>query len=87
MPPRCILLPLVTALARPIATQESTRLLRQPTVSATHIVFAHAGEHVAFSGEYNGRADEYVVPVEGGTPTRLTGHPSTDEVQSWAPGF
>ena len=43
------------------------------------------GERVAFSGQYNGQTDVYVVPVDGGTPERLTWHPSSDEVQGWAP--
>ncbi|HEY9230866.1 MAG TPA: hypothetical protein VIS78_01940, partial [Blastocatellia bacterium] len=74
-----------------------TRLLRQPTVSATQIAFAYAnniwvvdrsggtarrltsfqgqtanphfspdGKWIAFSGEYAGNMDVYVVPSEGG---------------------
>ena len=43
------------------------------------------GERVAFSGQYNGQTDVYVVPVDGGTPERLAWHPSSDEVQGWAP--
>src|SRR5687768_13014132 len=88
-----------------------TRLLRTPTVSATHIAFAYAnniwsvpraggaarrltsfpgqtlnphyspdGKWIAFSGEYSGNTDVYVVPAEGGEPKRLTWHPGGDSV-------
>ena len=92
-----------------------TRLLRQPTVSATHIAFAHAGNiwlveraggparrvtsfqglashpqlspdgrQLAFSADYGGNPDVYVVAVAGGEPTRLTWHPGPDLVQGWS---
>ncbi len=95
---------------------ESTRLLRSPTVSSTHIAFAYAnniwsveragglarrltsfqgqttnphfspdGRLIAFSGEYAGNVDVYVVPAEGGEPKRLTWHPGGDVVQGWTP--
>jgi tricorn protease len=88
---------------RAAANGEPTRLLRSPTVSATHIAFAYAnniwvtertggtarritsfqgqttnpkfspdGRSIAFSAEYAGNTDVYVVPVEGGEPKRLT---------------
>ena len=93
-----------------------TRLLRTPTVSATHIAFAYAsniwiveraggtarrvtsfqgqasnpqlspdGRQLAFSADYAGNPDVYVVPVDGGEPTRLTWHPGPDLVQGWTP--
>src|SRR5205814_868418 len=83
------------------AAGPGTRLLRSPTVSATHIAFAYAnniwiveraggaarritsfqgqtgnphfspdGKWIAFSGEYAGNTDVYVVPSEGGEPKR-----------------
>ena len=52
---------------------------------ASHSRLSPDGEQVAFSGRYNGETDVYVVPVDGGTPERLTWHPSSDEVQGWAP--
>src|SRR6187402_2739295 len=88
------------------AQPDATRMLRSPTVSATHVAFAFAnniwvveraggtarrltsfqgqttnpkfspdGRSIAFSGEYGGNVDVYVVPSEGGEPTRLTWHP------------
>jgi len=43
------------------------------------------GEHVAFTGQYDGDTDVFVVPVEGGQPRRLTHHPSADHVRGWTP--
>jgi tricorn protease len=98
------------------ANGEATRMLRAPTVSATHIAFAYAnniwvteraggvarrvtsfqgqtgnpkfspdGQWIAFSAEYAGNTDVYVVPVDGGEPKRLTWHPGADSVQGWTP--
>jgi tricorn protease len=91
-----------------------TKLLSQPAISKTHIVFAYAGdlwlanldgqnvrrlttdvgvesspefspdgEWVAFSGQYDGNTDVYVVPTVGGIPKRLTWHPGPDTVQGF----
>ena len=94
-----------------------TRLLRQPTVSDTHVAFAYAndlwivgreggtarrltshqgtesephfspdGRWVAFTAEYAGDDEVYVVPAGGGEPRRLTWHPDDDdEVRGWTP--
>ncbi|MBD3176749.1 MAG: protease [Armatimonadia bacterium] len=43
------------------------------------------GQWVAFSGQYDGNTDVYIVPVEGGQPERLTYHPSGDSVRGWTP--
>ncbi len=43
------------------------------------------GTQIAFSAEYAGNTDVYLVPVEGGQPTRLTWHPGADLVQGWMP--
>jgi tricorn protease len=48
-------------------------------------VFSPDGALVAFTGEYDGNPDVYVVPVAGGTPRRLTYHPGADEVVGWTP--
>ena len=91
-----------------------TRLLRTPTVSASHVAFAYGGNIwiveraggdarrltsfageasnpqlspdgslVAFSGQYGGNTDVYVVAARGGEPQRLTWHPVADVVQGW----
>ena len=43
------------------------------------------GNWVAFSGQYGGNLDVYLVPVDGGEPKRLTWHPGDDEVVGWTP--
>ncbi|HYK91244.1 MAG TPA: PDZ domain-containing protein, partial [Acidobacteriota bacterium] len=45
--------------------------------------FSPDGKWVAFSAEYGGNTDVYVVPAGGGEPRRLTWHPSADLVQGW----
>jgi tricorn protease len=47
--------------------------------------FSLDGSWIAFSGEYAGNVDAYVVPAEGGEPKRLTWHPGADLVQGWTP--
>ena len=41
------------------------------------------GSLVAFTGEYDGNADVYVMNINGGNITRLTFHPGMDEVIGW----
>ena len=43
------------------------------------------GRWVAFTGEYDGNPDVYVMPVDGGSPTRLTFHPGPDVALGWTP--
>jgi tricorn protease len=43
------------------------------------------GKFIAFSAEYAGNVDVYVVPADGGEPKRLTWHPGNDFVQGWTP--
>tara|TARA_B100001059_G_C17676521_1_gene497342 strand:- start:393 stop:905 length:513 start_codon:yes stop_codon:yes gene_type:complete len=93
---------------------QGTQLLRQPTLSKTHVVFVYAndlwkapldggdtirlisdegyessphfsqdGKMIAFTAQYDGNIDVYVIPAEGGEPKRLTYHPSADYVQGW----
>lgn len=95
---------------------QGTMLLRQPTLSAEHVVFVYAndlwkaplsggdavrlttgegyesaphfsydGKWIAFTAQYDGNIDVYTIPVEGGTPKRLTYHPGGDFVQGWTP--
>ena len=48
-------------------------------------VFSPDGSTIAFTGEYDGNVDVYVVPVSGGVPKRLTYHPAPDRVLGWTP--
>lgn len=43
------------------------------------------GLWLAFSGQYGGNTDVFVMPASGGQPQRLTWHPSEDVVQGWTP--
>jgi tricorn protease len=48
-------------------------------------VFSPDGRLIAFSGEYDGNTDVYVMPAAGGVPKRLTWHPGADYVQGFTP--
>ncbi|ACU58424.1 S41 family peptidase [Chitinophaga pinensis] len=41
------------------------------------------GKWIAFSGNYDGNVDLYVVSVNGGIPRRITHHPDADIVRGW----
>jgi tricorn protease len=43
------------------------------------------GQSVAFTGQYEGNTDVFVMPIEGGEPKRLTYEPETDNVIGWTP--
>jgi tricorn protease len=95
---------------------QNTRLLRQPALSNTDIVFVYAadlwkasinggnavrltsdngsesnpqfskdGNWIAFTAQYDGNTDVFLVSKNGGEPKRLTYHPSKDVVQGWTP--
>ena len=53
--------------------------------ATTNPKFSPDGRWIAFSAEYSGNVDAYVVPAEGGEPRRLTWHPGGDVVQGWTP--
>jgi tricorn protease len=46
-------------------------------------VFSPDGTTIAFTGEYDGNEDVYVIPAAGGVPKRLTTHPGSDQVVGW----
>jgi tricorn protease len=47
--------------------------------------FSHDGTRIAFTGNYDGNNDVYVVPVAGGLPVRVTHHPASDHLIDWYP--
>ena len=47
--------------------------------------FSPDGESVAFTGNYHGNVDVFVVPSSGGEPRRLTYHPGADVAVGWTP--
>ena len=63
---------------------EVKRLTSHPGVE-TNPYFSPDGKTIAFTGEYDGNVDVYVVPAEGGVPKRLTYHPSPDVTRGWTP--
>lgn len=46
-------------------------------------VFSPDGTMIAFTGEYDGNQDVYVISAAGGIPKRLTSHPGADQVVGW----
>ena len=57
---------------------EAKRLTTGPGVESNP-KFSPDGSQVAFTGEYDGNVDVYVVPATGGIPKRLTWHPSAND--------
>ncbi|KPJ88168.1 MAG: protease, partial [Gemmatimonas sp. SG8_17] len=51
----------------------------------TDPVFSPDGQWIAFTGEYAGNVDVFLIPAHGGEPKRLTWHPGEDVVQGWTP--
>ena len=94
---------------------QGTRLLRQPSISSTHITFAYGGDiwvtdfgnqkilrltstpaveanphfspdgkWIAFNSNRSGNQAVYIVPVDGGSPRRLTWHPASSAARGWS---
>lgn len=51
----------------------------------TDPIFSPDGSRIAFTGEYDGNVDVFVIPAAGGTPKRLTYHPAADRAIGWTP--
>ena len=47
--------------------------------------FSPDGTRLAFTGDYDGNEDIYVMPVTGGLPRRLTHHGAPDRLLGWYP--
>lgn len=45
--------------------------------------FSPDGQLIAFSGQYDGNTDVFVIPARGGVPKRLTWHPDPDIALGW----
>ncbi|HMC30882.1 MAG TPA: PDZ domain-containing protein [Candidatus Angelobacter sp.] len=61
------------------------RLLTSGPGTKSDPVFSPDGTMIAFTGDYDGNVDVYVMPSGGGIPRRLTHHPAIDEVVGWMP--
>ena len=53
--------------------------------SESNPVFSADGSMIAFTGQYDGNTDVFVVPATGGVPKRLTWHPGADLVRDFSP--
>src|SRR5690606_22115719 len=58
------------------------RLTVNPAVEQNPI-FSPNGEKIAFSGNYDGNTDVYVISIHGGEPVRVTNHPAADVLRGW----
>ncbi|MEM9887778.1 MAG: peptidase S41, partial [Bacteroidota bacterium] len=47
--------------------------------------FSPDGSQLAFSGNYDGNTDIYVIPTLGGVPMRVTHHGMSDRIMDWYP--
>jgi tricorn protease len=63
---------------------EAKRLTTAPGVE-TDAVFSPDGSLIAFTGEYDGNVDVFVMSASGGVPRRLTYHPGQDAAVGWTP--
>jgi len=61
------------------------RKLSSPAGPELFPKFSPDGKWIAFSGNYDGNIDVYVMPATGGIPKRLTHHPEDDLVVEWYP--
>jgi len=99
-----------------LLSAQDTRLLRQPDISATQVVFTYGadlwiadriggdarrltsttavesdphfspdGRTITFTSNRSGTSAVYTVPIEGGTPTRLTWYPAGSYARGWTP--
>ncbi|MDP5103815.1 MAG: PDZ domain-containing protein [Erythrobacter sp.] len=48
-------------------------------------IFSPDGKKIAYTANYDGNADVFVIDVRGGEPQRLTWHPGDDTAVDWAP--
>ena len=51
----------------------------------TNPYFSPDGQWIAFTGQYDGNTDVFVIAATGGTPRRLTYHPAADICLGWTP--
>ncbi len=61
------------------------RRLTSHTGVESYPVFSPDGKWIAFSGEYDGNTDVYIISSQGGIPKRLTWHPYPDTVRTFTP--
>src|SRR5881398_953340 len=57
--------------------------LSSPPGVESYPKFSPDGKNIAFTGNYDGNSDVYVIPASGGVPVRLTSHGYPDRVVDW----
>ena len=70
---------------RRASTARDVRRLTTADGDEQNPVFSPDGTRIAFSANYDGNTDVYIIPTTGGTPKRLTWHPDADIVQGFTP--
>ncbi len=70
-----------------IAAKEGGTAYKLTSAKGTELFarFSPDGKQIAFSGNYNGNADVYVMPSLGGLPARITYHGMSDRLVDWYP--
>ena len=63
----------------------SAERLTSGTGNESNPYFSPDGSWIAFTGEYDGNIDAFVIPATGGEPKRITYHPGADSVVGWTP--
>ena len=66
----------------PRAGGEARRLTTGAGVESNPL-FSPDGKWIAFTGQYDGNVDVFVMPSQGGVPKRLTWHPDSDGTLGW----
>ena len=66
-------------------TGETPRRLTSDEGIESNPFFSPDGQWIAFSAQYDGNTDVFVVPAAGGIPKRLTWHPGSDYVRGFTP--
>jgi tricorn protease len=64
---------------------KNVRRITSDVGAESNPAFSPDGKWIAFSAQYEGHIDVYVVAAEGGVPRRLTWHPGADLVQGFTP--
>ena len=70
------LLPREGGVATPLASPPGVELFPR---------FSPNGQTIAFAGHYDGNRDLYTIGIAGGTPLRVTHHPSGETLCDWTP--
>src|SRR5579864_5311828 len=66
-------------------SQHSARRITSDPGTKYNAHFSPDGNWIAFTGQYEGGTDVYLMPTAGGSPKRLTFDESRAEVQGWTP--